>query len=430
MRYSDSPGISAFNTRKLADECFAVEQVDIRTLAKEVSEKRKEKKISRFEPLLQRLAIELSIYARDRSKRLDVIFDQSRNSPRQQAISDDELKVSPEQLFKYLSLQADGDNETELADQLAGAGKLLELIDELDLPDSFSGELHVVRTSLTTISGNDELMKMIDEVTHLLTRVNHFTLKSSNISNISEPGKFVAQNDLGRESALVSTLKPVLTGLPEQVAAFEDVTADIQEIRARPGNVNQVPDIKQILENIEKLLNKAASRINRDREGNEHFLDMLKTKLAGMEEGISGFFDEENLGDAEAFHREINLQVCSIRNVVNTGEDMDKMKEVIRRRVDIIGEGLDRRLKVERQKFEETQTRIDDLNSRLRAMEAETESLRLQVQEMHLASIIEPLTAVFNLVGYDTGILDELTRNGRINHLLSMNLIDIDQSHG
>lgn len=294
----------------------------------------------------------------------------------------------------------------------AGKETISILLDKLLLPMAQKEEQKQFQQKLKNVSSEKELSRLAKELALLINEV--FPQKIS--------------KELSADSYFEFTINEILLQLLERLDLPADLQQDMGSLQLQlEGDVpeNEWP---QILSKFASLIALLRDRANREKREIEDFLAQLTMRLADLDDHIQNM--ESDRVDSYKNGRELNATVKNHVRKIETGVreavDLDQLKSLVQRRLDDIGQHMDKFREFEEKRNEVSEYRIKELNSRLHSMEKESNDLKMKVVKERKQALIDSLTGVANRLSYDERIEQEYIHWKRYQAPLSLIVIDID----
>ncbi len=238
-----------------------------------------------------------------------------------------------------------------------------------------------------------------------------------------------AQQTAGEIFALVrDDLGPVLGKVLEQIQALDMTPERSQRVKAQMNDAQSLHDLQLVLESTLQLVVEITSEIDGERGKTENFLGEIRLRLKDLEGDIvSAVNAEASINNADQIQAEVGTQVSGIEDAVAQGANLDLLKQVVAKRIEVLNRSFTDYIDNQRQRVDVARGKIAELTGQLRSMDAQIENLRHEVNEKQLAINMDALTGVANRGGFDKRVADEFAHSRRIKYPLSLLFVDLDE---
>ncbi|MDD3610448.1 MAG: diguanylate cyclase [Halothiobacillaceae bacterium] len=183
------------------------------------------------------------------------------------------------------------------------------------------------------------------------------------------------------------------------------------------------------------LVDRTARLINDMRRAIEHEKDDLAGFLQQLTQTLSDLdrHADQQIGEigarresGTALHRAVEGQMRDMSDEVHRATDLDTLKSVIQLRLDRIRQHMTNYRSEEDARLAVAERAADSLRQRVRTLEKETDSLRLNLQESREKMFRDPLTGLANRLALDERLEHEAARLKRHPSPLTLAIWDID----
>jgi diguanylate cyclase len=130
--------------------------------------------------------------------------------------------------------------------------------------------------------------------------------------------------------------------------------------------------------------------------------------------------------DGRALDAEVQVQMKGIEDSVRWAQNLDHLKQAVQERVDTIRRHMEIFRHTEDERIERAEQEVKKLNTRLRLLETESESLRGRILQERNQALIDPLTEISNRLAYNERITHEYARWKRYRSPLVFTIWDVD----
>jgi len=332
------------------------------------------------------------------------------------------LKSNPDELDKFIfeyALQIDKllsveePAEKESSELETYRNCVISFLDQLDNKDSPKGNIAALRLSARDAKERDELDKLSVNLASMLEQTEtekkngHFNLSGSD----SQP-----------------TIQELLVRLLEQLVVPIDLHGDVEEMKARLEKETAPDDWKKLLKDVALLINSIRSRMQKEKNEFESFLQQITTRLKEMdaflqnESTVAALAEQEG----EVFDVKVKAHVKEIRNDMSHAEDLEGLKNAVENRLENISKHIKDYRDVENKRYSKAQKNVFEMQNKMMSLEKETESLRHVIVQKNKQALFDALTEIPNRLAYDQKAEEEIARWKRFNNPLSLAIWDVD----
>lgn len=177
---------------------------------------------------------------------------------------------------------------------------------------------------------------------------------------------------------------------------------------------NAFMDVQSELTETESFLKKVTNQLNE-----------ITLQVADIQK-----LENDSFTHTETLNEELDKQIRLIRSGVDEADSIDRIKEMINQRIEILQDNMDEFIKVEQSRKLESDENHQALVERLGNMEKETETLRKCIEDERNKALNDALTKIPNRMAFDDRIATEYRRWQRYQTRLSLCLVDIDKFKG
>ncbi len=361
-----------------------------RTLRKQASLLRKQLRTSRYPADVRQYLVDL--YALVDHVRVDYVAPEAAHSPRS--------------LLTTL-LNRIGFKPNALSPAL---GRLLRLVYERlaragESDDALERQLEQVELLSTAA-----LARLADQLTALLSETD---FSAQNFDSSGWPGP---------------RLSEMLTLLLSQLSLPQDQHRDLETLKQRLQSPVDAEEWPQVLEDIAELVGQMRETVESEKRDLENFLTQVMLSLQELDISLQSTVTQHDVAQREgdALSEAFALGVRDIADSMATVRDVEQLKSVVQKRLDLIRQHMDSFRSAEATRHREQDEQMRSLVNRLHELEAETETLRQRVREQRQRALRDPLTGIFNRLAYDERIEQEFLRWKRFRQPLTLMIWDID----
>jgi len=285
---------------------------------------------------------------------------------------------------------------------------------ELQLPTDLEQAMVSVRQRIRHRRNHLALLDCARDVARLLSERLHQTPQSHNAAPSA--------------ASAISLARAQLHALLEQLPLPSPLSRETARIKAQLDAATTERDIEAVVAAILDLLAQAGGRSRKDIEELTDFLKVVTRRIeefkAQVAKGCEAY--EESISNATVFQQLMSSQVAVMRGKVDEETDIDNLKLIMMKQLESLEVSVQSFVKVEQSRQSETRSQFDVMLVRLNELEGETQRLRADLDEQHMLSLLDPLTSVFNRMGYNEGIGREFTRWKRYGGELALLIFDFD----
>lgn len=296
----------------------------------------------------------------------------------------------------------------------------INLLNNLDNPDSPSGKLTAFKISVRDAKQEGELDDLSAQLSQmLLAQTQSQNTNPLNIQNTDIPV---------RDGALQPSIQELLIRLLEQLIVPSDLQNEADKMKQRLEKDANPADWKKLLKDVALLINSIRSRMQKEKHEFETFLQQVTDRLKTMDQFLQS--ETKILKTAqskgEEFDKTININVSDIRQDVDQATELINLKNNVNTKLDNISSHIVDYREYEITRVEESQQQVYNMQTRMLSLEKEADSLKQIVIEKNKQAMFDALTAIPNRLSYEKRIEDEISRWKRFNTPLSLAIWDID----
>jgi len=296
----------------------------------------------------------------------------------------------------------------------------INLLNNLDNPDSPSGQLTAFKISVRDAKQEGELDDLSAQLSQMLVaQTQSQNTNPLNIQNTDNPV---------RDGALQPSIQELLIRLLEQLIVPPDLQNEADKMKQRLEKDANPADWKKLLKDVALLINSIRSRMQKEKHEFETFLQQVTDRLKTMDQFLQS--ETKILKTAqskgEEFDKTININVSNIRQDVDQATELINLKNNVNTKLDNISSHIVDYREYEITRVEESQQQVYNMQTRMLSLEKEADSLKQIVIEKNKQAMFDALTAIPNRLSYEKRIEDEISRWKRFNTPLSLAIWYID----
>lgn len=220
----------------------------------------------------------------------------------------------------------------------------------------------------------------------------------------------------------------ILLEMLEQLPLSQALVRELGPVRRAVEKATTEEQFLGCAQQIVTLVTRLRAELQSDVQNLRKYIRKIAERLAEFD----GFVDRsvelsaEASDDALQLSDTINLEIKTLRDTATTSDNIDELRSAIDDRLDNIGAGLTRFAEAQNDREAESKKALETMNSKLRELETQTDSLRRDLEEQHERVLVDPLTGVMNRTGYNETSTKHFARWKRYGGQLSMAIIDLD----
>jgi len=292
----------------------------------------------------------------------------------------------------------------------------IDLLNKLDNKKSPNGKISALKISVNDVQQQNELEKLSEQLSELL---------QENTLNNTAP--VIKQNNKINDS-LQPSIQELLIQLLEQLTVPNDLHTEVENLKQRLEKETSPTNWKQLLKDVTALINSIRSRMQKEKNEFEIFLQQVTQRLKSMDNFLQS--ETTNLKQAKnqgsEFDNQIELNVKEIRIDIDNASELSDLKECVTLKLDKISEHIKIYRDSENERFEKSQVEISEMHSKMNSMESEAEQLKQIVIQANKEAMFDALTDIPNRLSYEKRITEEINRWKRFSTPLSIAIWDID----
>lgn len=287
------------------------------------------------------------------------------------------------------------------------------LLSHLDLPVEAKATLDALRHRLDANRTQAMALTLAEEAALVISAA----LRPPQIRQISKS-----------EDGGVALARDQLSDLVQQLPLPRNLFNDVGSLRQTIKKATTPGELKAGVHAIIGLISKGKSQLEGELNEINGFLKSVTRRLEELKDCMvrGGLVHSESLQSTADLNRLITGQVCEMRDKVHDEIDLNKIKRTVVDHLNLIDTGLSSFVVAEESRHTGARVQIDQMVRKLVNLETETQHLRHALAEQRTRSLIDPLTGVFNRIGYIEGANREFSRWSRYGGSLCIAVIDVD----
>ncbi len=358
--------------------------------------------------LLQQAVSRLAIFAADYEPRLGPVCDALR----------DALRDGDERAFAE-AVKALQDALLRLTPPVHPAHPLQALVAVLEEQGSWGEELAGIRRALEETVDGDELARLAERLARLC-RLG---------GEVSEAAAEGSAEDQGATRVCAALVAEILQQLMERVTLPQEFGVRVERLRARLEEGVQAGQWEGLLAEVAELAADIRLRLHRERSATHRFLRQMDQRLVEMDRQLRGRVErsEAARAEGEAIHRAVRDEVDGLHRQLDTADDLERLRLLVRQRVESVNLHLSRFKALQAAQSEADQAELTALRQRLAELEKETRALRRRLEEQRRKALVDGLTGIPNRLAFEERMQQEYARWRRFGEPLALVVWDVDR---
>lgn len=230
-----------------------------------------------------------------------------------------------------------------------------------------------------------------------------------------------------RDNSL-SEAKSLLLGLVEQVKGSQPAAGELARVPELVAGATTVVEFATAARIFGEGLLKVRHAQEQELVELGTFLRTVTRRIEDFRSTLSrnGETHLETVENAAVFQRTMLSHVGQMRTSIIDETDLSHLKEIVTGELEGLEGGVNGYISTEQVRHTAAREQVGAMIKRLEDLESETLRLRTDLDEQHTKSLLDPLTGVFNRLGYSEGLAREYSRWQRYGGELSLVMIDLD----
>ena len=284
------------------------------------------------------------------------------------------------------------------------------LLDELQLPEAAKLAVAPYREQLTRLQNHGAQVSCVRDLAKCLAPL----LKTPAEPPPPEPALGLAREQLQH---LVKNLT-----LPTPLAE------DKAQIQRQIASAASTQELNTCLQSLVQLLQTSQGGSQLDIDDLGSFLKLIAKRIEDFKSYFarSGETHTESIDSADSLQRLMRGQVTSLLEAVDDETNFRAIKPAVINQLEGLESSLTAFVSNEHNRHSVAVTEMGQVAGRLKELENETQRLRADLKAQRILTLIDPLTGVFNRLGYSEGIAREQARWRRYGGALSIAMCDLD----
>lgn len=283
---------------------------------------------------------------------------------------------------------------------------------------------HILSQLVSLLNLNDDSRQQVTQQFDLKSDLTQFELqKLATIIN-SE----LSSEPKASETTADITIDTVICSLLEQLAIVQGASAEIDKIQAKIEKGIKDDEWPDTLSDIVDSVSLAVQKLNDEKLELENFIVAVTEQLGEITDVISADYEGQVSGHKDTLSLQELLQkgITTIKENVNTVQDINQLKTVVGNNIDSIRDGVESFVQRTNERHDATEVRNQTLSAKILQMEQETGLLQQKLVENRKKLLFDTLTGVQSRLAYDEKIEQEFSRWERYGSTFSYAILDID----
>lgn len=285
---------------------------------------------------------------------------------------------------------------------------------ELQVPPELDEAMEVVKQRIRRQRSQSMMLDCARDVARMLTE------------RLREVPHLPAEPD--SIAAAIALARSQLQAMVEQLVLPAPIARETGRIKAQLDTAKSERDINVAVNSILDLLTQARGRSQQEVNELAAFLKAVTRRLEDFKSQVakSNAIHDESISSTTIFQRMMSNQVADMRGLVDEETDITNLKLVMINQLESLEASVQTFVHGEQSRQTDARSQFEMMLTRLNELESETQRLRTDLDEQHTLSLLDPLTAVFNRMGYNEGMGREFARWKRYGGDLSLLIFDLD----
>jgi len=230
------------------------------------------------------------------------------------------------------------------------------------------------------------------------------------------------------ETTGTTSSKELLMQLLEQLDLPDSLNRQAELLRNRIESAASDASLSPALKAIARLVSDLRKSVDKDRAEIGEFLRRLNIELAEIDKGISrtSELSAELQNSAEQFDRNMAAEIRSMRHDLDQADDLDRLKQSVSTRINIIHEHLGQFRTSGLKSHAELLSELHSMKQQFDQANSIAGKLRQELEQERARSHTDALTQLPNRLAYNERMQQEYDRWSRYGQPLSLAVIDID----
>ncbi len=296
---------------------------------------------------------------------------------------------------------------------------LLQIMNLIDNQNSPSGKLSSLKISTRDAQQQTEL----EALSHSLATF----IKTKSESIVPESIQ-TTNNTQTQVSSTQPAIQELLIRLIEQLIVPADMQKLADEMKHRLEKETDQSNWKALLKDVTNLINSIRSRLQKEKNDFENFLQQVTDRLKEMDQFLQTETQQLEIAEHQGidFDNQFQDKVTDIQQDINDATDIHHLKQSVTVKLDTISSHIRNYRDTEKQRLNQSQQQIQKMHNRMQDLEKETDTLKKVVIEKSKQAMYDTLTAIPNRLAYDKKIEEEFSRWKRFSTPLTLAIWDID----
>jgi len=265
---------------------------------------------------------------------------------------------------------------------------LIELLNNLDNPDSPNGKLSALKIGARDAKQQSELDTLSEQLSTIL--LNQTQVSNPVSSNIE------TNTSVDIEPSLQPSIQELLIRLLEQLIVPADLQSAADKMKHRLEKEAEPSDWKKLLKDVALLINSIRSHMQKEKHEFENFLQQVTDRLKAMDHFLQN--ETSNIQQANTlgkqFDKQMGLNVDEIRLNIDQATELSSLKQTVNSKLDTISGHIQHYREAENSRYQQSQDEVDAMHSKMLTLETEAEQLKKLVIEKNRQAMFDALTGI------------------------------------
>ena len=224
------------------------------------------------------------------------------------------------------------------------------------------------------------------------------------------------------------SIDSVIRTLLERLAIVQGASAEIDKIQTKIEKGIENEDWPDTLNEIVDSVSLALKKLSDEKLELENFILAVTEQLGEITNVINADFEGQISGRKDTLSLQELLQkgIATIKQNVNTVQDISQLKTVVESNIDSIRDGVESFVHRTNERHDATEVRNKSLSTKILQMEQESSRLHQKLADNRKKLLFDTLTGVHSRLAYDEKIAQEFSRWKRYGSAFAYAILDID----
>jgi diguanylate cyclase len=285
-------------------------------------------------------------------------------------------------------------------------------------------QIKALQTAIRRDSTSEELEKIASALTDAITKLDGPAVEAPPPAAVQPALQPVAEIASVVDAPLRSVLSTLLAQLRNDPALI--IRADALD--SRLATLLPRDQLADLMSSISELVTQRIQHIERSKNEIEGILRHMLGRLDDISRFVSDHSHDQSqsLVSRESLNAQLVGEMKAMGESVDSAVDLQQIRAQVRGRLDSIGLHLKQFRERETARVNEMRVRNEQMQTRVKQLEAEASKLHHQLNDEHRLSTIDGLTNIPNRLAYEKRIQEELNRWQRFKQPTCIAVWDID----